>query len=128
MYNAVDYAASLPAGAPVPAYDGGAAMHDIDDFVQHQGDHLLFVYGQWDPWTGGAFTLGSATDSLLLVQAEGTHGSEITRPRDRRSRPPRSRSSRRLDRRPRVLVPSPACAARPVPPAPASRRDPLARC
>ena len=78
MYADVDYSLVYPAGAPVPVYDGGAAMHDIDDFVQHQGSHLLFIYGQWDPWSGGAFTLGAATDSHLYIQASGTHGSEIT--------------------------------------------------
>ena len=29
-----------------------------------EGDRLLFVYGEWDPWTGGKFELGNATDSL----------------------------------------------------------------
>jgi hypothetical protein len=76
MYMDSDYLGSLPTGVE-PAYDGGAAMHDIDDFVQHSGDRLLFVYGQWDPWTGGAFSLGQASDSLELVQAMGTHNSRI---------------------------------------------------
>ena len=54
-------------------------MLDIDKFVREEGDRLLFIYGQWDPWTGGQFELGGAKDSLLLVQAEGTHGSRITK-------------------------------------------------
>ncbi len=76
-YTDADYLGALPNGAE-PPYDGGAAMHDIDNFVQTSGDRLLFVYGQWDPWSGGKFTLGNATDSLELVQAMGTHGSKIT--------------------------------------------------
>jgi hypothetical protein len=75
LYGDADYAGALP--TPRPAYDGGAAMHDIDTFVETAGDRLLFVYGQWDPWTGGAFSLGDATNSLELVQPEGTHGSSI---------------------------------------------------
>jgi hypothetical protein len=75
IYTDADYAMSLPTAQP--AYDMGAAMHDIDDFVQQHGDRLLFIYGQWDPWTGGKFALGNATDSLLLVQPQGTHGSRI---------------------------------------------------
>jgi hypothetical protein len=75
MYTDADYLASLPTAQP--AYDMGAAMHDIDDFVQQNGDRFVFVYGQWDPWTGGEFTLGNATDSLILIQAQGTHGSRI---------------------------------------------------
>ena len=74
MYTDADYAGMLPA---TPTYDGGAAMHDIDAFVEHDASRLLFVYGQWDPWTGGAFTLGGAADSLELVEAQGTHGSDL---------------------------------------------------
>jgi hypothetical protein len=57
----------------------GAAMHDIDNFVQQQGSKFVFVYGQWDPWVAGKFTLGGATDSLELIQAQGTHNSHLTR-------------------------------------------------
>jgi len=54
-------------------------MLDVDKFVREQGDRLMFIYGQWDPWTGGQFELGGAKDSLLLIQPEGTHGSRITK-------------------------------------------------
>lgn len=76
VYSEADYLSALPAGQP--EYDGGAAMADIDQFVR-QGDRLAFVYGEWDPWTGGKFELGSATDSLLVTQVEGTHGAQIRR-------------------------------------------------
>jgi hypothetical protein len=77
MYSDADYINALPTAQP--AYDGGAAMLDIDRFVREEGDRFLFVYGEWDPWTGGMFDLGGAKDSLRLVQAEGTHGARITR-------------------------------------------------
>jgi hypothetical protein len=72
-----DYLAALPT-AP-PTYDGGAAMTDIAQWVKTDGEGLAFIYGQWDPWTGGAFELGSARDSLIAVQPQGTHGSRIQR-------------------------------------------------
>ncbi len=78
MYNTIDYEDIVPVGATVPTYDGGSAMHDIDGYVQTDGADLVFVYGQWDPWTAGAFTLGNASDALLLIEAEGTHGSDIS--------------------------------------------------
>jgi len=83
QYTDADYLNALPVAQP--AYDAGAAMMDIDQFVREGGERLLFIYGEWDPWTGGQFELGGATDSLRLVQAEGTHGSRITRlsPTDR---------------------------------------------
>ena len=77
MFTDADYASSLPTAEPT--YDGGAAMRDIDDWVKQHGNRLLFVYGQWDPWTAGKFELGQATDSLDVMQAMGTHGARITR-------------------------------------------------
>ena len=77
LYTDADYARFLP--GPRPAYDGGAAMRDIDDFVQHAGSRLLFVYGAWDPWTGGAFQLGGAQDSLLVTVAKGSHNANLRR-------------------------------------------------
>jgi hypothetical protein len=77
MYMDADYDGALPTA--VPAYDGGTAMTDIDQWVKSEGDRLLFVYGEWDPWSGGEFELGNAQDSLRLVQSQGTHGSRISR-------------------------------------------------
>ncbi len=78
MYTDADYDGALPT-PDLPSYDDGAAMHDIDDFVENDGDRLLFVYGEWDPWTGGKYDLGNATDSALFIQTQGTHGSRLTR-------------------------------------------------
>jgi len=76
LYSDADYAGSLPTA--MPTYDGGTAMNDIADFVANQGERFLFVYGQWDPWSGGALPLGNATDSLELFQDQGTHNSHLT--------------------------------------------------
>ncbi|HEX5059798.1 MAG TPA: hypothetical protein VFV99_10590, partial [Kofleriaceae bacterium] len=77
QYTDADYLNALPTAQP--AYDDAAAMLDVDKFVREQGDRFLFIYGQWDPWTGGQFELGRAKDSLLLIQPEGTHGSRLTK-------------------------------------------------
>ncbi|MBI5502808.1 MAG: hypothetical protein HY907_21365 [Deltaproteobacteria bacterium] len=66
----------LPAGAPVPAYDP-APMADIARWVAEDGARLIFVYGQWDPWTAGAFETGAAVDSFRFVVAGGTHSSQL---------------------------------------------------
>ena len=78
MYSDHDYDGGLPTGTP-PVYDGGVAMADVAQYIQTEGDRLLFIYGEWDPWTGGEYELGQATDSLKLIQPEGTHGSRINR-------------------------------------------------
>ncbi|HEX7700173.1 MAG TPA: hypothetical protein VF403_05615, partial [Kofleriaceae bacterium] len=76
MYTDADYANSFPTAQPT--YGGGVAMQDIASFVAQQGNRFVFVYGQWDPWSGGAFDLGGATDSLELFQAQGTHNSHLS--------------------------------------------------
>jgi hypothetical protein len=77
MYTDDDYLTALPTAKP--AYDGGAAMQDIDTFVRERGNRLLFVYGQWDPWTGGKFEVGNATDSYSYTQPQGSHGARLSR-------------------------------------------------
>jgi len=74
QYTEEDYAHELPTEGPV--LDSGV-MRDIDDFVEHRGERLLFIYGEWDPWTGGRFALGNAIDSDVLIQPQGTHGARI---------------------------------------------------
>ncbi len=75
LYTDADYIGSLP--TVQPAYDGGAAMTDISTWLAGQGSRFVFVYGEWDPWTGGAFDLGAATDSSKLVASQGTHNSQL---------------------------------------------------
>lgn len=58
-------------------YDEGAAMQDVDQWVQSEGERLLFIYGQADPWSGGAFTLGEAQDSYLYEAPGQNHGATI---------------------------------------------------
>jgi hypothetical protein len=77
MFTDADYERALPTA--VPAYDGGAAMRDIEVFVAGEGARMLFLYGEWDPWTGGKYALGGSADSLLLVQPQGTHGARLGR-------------------------------------------------
>lgn len=54
------------------------AMRDIDRWVRVNGEGLLFVYGENDPWSAEPFTLGRGTrDSASYYQADGNHGSNI---------------------------------------------------
>ncbi|TPV96587.1 MAG: aminopeptidase [Myxococcales bacterium FL481] len=105
----------LPPG--VAAQHDSAAMLDIRDWVEHEGERLMFVYGEYDPWSAGAFDLGQAQDSFLYTEASGTHGATIsslssddreqaltalerwldtTRVRERVAREPNWRQERRL--------------------------------
>jgi hypothetical protein len=66
----------LPEGVGPVTHDP-TVMADIAAWVASEGERLLFVYGEWDPWTGGAFELGDAEDSFLFVDPAGTHGADI---------------------------------------------------
>jgi hypothetical protein len=67
---------ALP-GVPVEFHP--EVMQDISSWVKSAGNRLMFVYGEYDPWTAGAFELGKATDSYVFVQPKGTHSALITR-------------------------------------------------
>src|SRR6185503_19541875 len=66
----------MPAGV-TSTYDP-AAMQDVDAWVKSDGERLLFVYGEYDPWYAGHFELGEADDSLLLVAPRANHGASIS--------------------------------------------------
>ncbi|WAS90215.1 S28 family serine protease [Nannocystis punicea] len=64
-----------PGKTPGP-YDPAAAQ-DVADWLASAGERLLFVYGESDPWTAGAFELGDAVDSYLFTAPGTNHGALI---------------------------------------------------
>ena len=78
MYPGQDTAqAYIPTGIPVAAYDGGTAMQDIQSWIASSGTRIMLIYGQNDPWTAGAVSLGAATDSYKYIAPNGNHGSSL---------------------------------------------------
>ena len=75
IYTAKDYAGAWPAGVAMPAYDNGAAMQDVATWVKASDMRTTFVYGGWDPWTGGEYDITGAPDAVLLTAPEGNHDS-----------------------------------------------------
>jgi len=53
------------------------SVTDVDGWVRRARDGIVFLYGEWDPWSGGMFTLGDATDSLRVVAPQAPHGAGI---------------------------------------------------
>ncbi|MEV7424195.1 MULTISPECIES: S28 family serine protease [unclassified Streptomyces] len=54
------------------------AMRDIDNWVRHQANQMLFVYGQNDPWGAEPFRLGrGARDSYVYVAPGANHGANV---------------------------------------------------
>jgi hypothetical protein len=57
----------------VPTHYDLAVMQDIDAWVRARGERLLFIYGDSDPWSAGAYELGDARDSFRLFVSGGNH-------------------------------------------------------
>jgi hypothetical protein len=54
-------------------------MHLIELWVRTRGERMLFVYGENDPWSAGAFAVSEAHDSYRYVVPDGEHGSRLSR-------------------------------------------------
>jgi hypothetical protein len=54
-------------------------MRAVHAWVASHGDRLLFLYGQFDPWSTQRFTLGPGTrDSTIYTIKGGNHLSPYT--------------------------------------------------
>ncbi|WP_437813898.1 S28 family serine protease [Sorangium sp. So ce1078] len=65
-----------PGPGKTPVFDP-AAMQDISAWLTTEGERLLFIYGENDPYTAAAFDIGAARDSHRFIAPGGTHGSVI---------------------------------------------------
>ena len=68
-----------PLGVPKP-YDA-AAMADIQEWVSGSATRVMFVYGENDSWSGGAFLLppeAQGRDNFLYVVPAGNHGARLS--------------------------------------------------
>jgi hypothetical protein len=55
-----------------------SAMRDVDTWVRHNAHHMLFVYGQNDPWGAERFRLGHGTRDSYVFTAPGlNHGANV---------------------------------------------------
>jgi hypothetical protein len=66
---------SCPKGADC-TFDPGP-MEKVDHFVRHKGDNMIFVYGEWDPWSAPAVQITGKTNSFKVINPEGSHSTRI---------------------------------------------------
>ena len=52
-------------------------MEKVDQFVRHEGDNMIFIYGEWDPWSAPGVQITGKTNSFKVVKPEGSHGTRI---------------------------------------------------
>jgi len=53
------------------------SMPDILQWAANDGDEIIYIYGEIDPWTAGAVELTGAADALKVIQAGQDHGVRI---------------------------------------------------
>ena len=54
------------------------AMRDVDTWVRHNANRMMYVYGENDPWGAEPFRLGTgARDSYVYTVPGGNHGSKV---------------------------------------------------
>jgi hypothetical protein len=76
QYPGADVAATfLPAGT-APAYDA-TAMPDVRDWVTTAGARMMFVYGEYDPWSTRMYEPAAALDAARYVDPAGNHGAKL---------------------------------------------------
>jgi hypothetical protein len=71
-----NFAAQFP-GVPLPAYDG-AVTANVRRWARNHADDLLLIYGQFDPWSGGAMEASIRPTSARFFVPGATHGAQIT--------------------------------------------------
>ncbi|MFF3326193.1 S28 family serine protease [Streptomyces sp. NPDC002889] len=53
-------------------------MKDVDNWVRHNADRMMFVYGQNDPWGAERFRLGKGVrDAYVYTAPGGNHGANV---------------------------------------------------
>ena len=53
-------------------------MQDIVSWLQSDGDRIIYIYGEKDPWTAAAIELTGAADALKIIQPGENHGVKIS--------------------------------------------------
>jgi PS-10 peptidase S37 len=62
----------------LPAYDG-RVTHAVRHWAREYGENILFIYGQLDPWSGGAIEQPKRASSARFFVPNATHGAQLVR-------------------------------------------------
>ncbi|MET0591794.1 MAG: S28 family serine protease [Polyangiaceae bacterium] len=68
----------IPKGVEVPPWDA-EAMVDVQNWVKTEGKTLMFVYGEYDPWSAGRYEIGASGDNHVYVAPAANHSANVNR-------------------------------------------------
>ncbi|MEZ4814049.1 MAG: S28 family serine protease [Bdellovibrionota bacterium] len=83
ILDLLDFEETFKIGSYVPkdipaVYDDALAMRDVSQWLKTESERILFVYGEFDPWTGGAYEdVRAEGDNLRLDVAGKNHGAQF---------------------------------------------------
>ena len=52
-------------------------MREVDCFIRHEAANMIFIYGEYDPWSATSVDLTLNTNSLKIVNPKGNHRTRI---------------------------------------------------
>lgn len=76
QFPASAYDGAYPQGVTRPPY-AEAAMDDVAAWVKTSGERIVFLYGEWDPWSGGMFDPGARPEILRVTAPQAPHGAGV---------------------------------------------------
>ncbi len=82
LYPGQDRPAAYPPVGVPKLYDGGAAMRDIQTWINTTAERILLVYGENDPWTAGALEVPTSAQGRgvrKFMAPNGNHGASLAR-------------------------------------------------
>lgn len=60
-------------------YFNSTTVPEIYNWLQNNGDRIIYIYGKNDPWSAGAIELTGSADALYFMVDGENHGAKITR-------------------------------------------------
>lgn len=78
LHDPNDYSAYTPVEVPRQDFDWGA-MFDIQLWAAFEGESIMFIYGEYDPWTAGAYGIlpWNHRDTHLFTAPRANHSANI---------------------------------------------------
>lgn len=61
----------------VPMHYQNDTMLTMVDFIANKGNNMLYIYGEYDPWSACAVNISEKTNAVKIVKPAGTHGVRI---------------------------------------------------
>ena len=52
-------------------------MQQVDNYIRHEAQNMIFIYGETDPWSSTAVDLTYNTNSIKIIKPGGSHTTRI---------------------------------------------------